>query len=143
MQTNRLKALRILLIIILVLLGLQYELGMIVNMSNPAAIPPFPFSRPAVDDALHSVGPAAMVHAETGVLLMLLSLIIMIVSLLSHRRGAQVFGVLGLLSILFAAYGGLSFVLSGFQNDGSSHNMATNMLLSFTLYFLELYVLKG
>ncbi len=44
-------------------------------------------------------------------------------------RGTQVFG-------------GLSFVLSGFQNDGSSHNMATNFLLSFAFYFLELYVLK-
>jgi hypothetical protein len=54
----------------------------------------------------------------------------------------QVFGSLAFLATLLAAATGLLFVLSGFQNNGDTHGMATNFLLSFTFYFLELYFLK-
>jgi hypothetical protein len=54
----------------------------------------------------------------------------------------QVFGSLAFLATLLAAITGLFFTLSGFQNDGDSHGMASNFLLSFTFYFLELYFLK-
>ncbi len=143
MTSKRIKALRVLVIIILVMLAFQYELGIQVIMSNPPAINPFAFSIPAVSQALHGVGTGAVIHAAWGGLLLIMSLVILVVSLLSHRRAAQVFGTLAFLSILSAAYGGLGFVLSGFQNDSHSHNMATNLLLSFTFYFVELYVLKG
>ncbi len=140
---NRIKTLRVLLIIVLALLAIQYEFGMTVNISNPAPIPAFGLSLSAVSDAVNGIGPILQVHATIGSLLLLLSLAILILSLASRVRGAQIFGVLGFLSILLAAYGGLMFVLSGFQNDGQSHNMATNFLLSFAFYFVELYVLKG
>ena len=142
MNSNRVKTLRVAVIVILVLLGLQYELGISFIMADPANIPPFAFSVQAVSEALRGVGPVALVHASMGGLLLLLSLITMALSLLSRVRGAQIWGTLAFLSILSAAYGGLGFVLSGFQNDNSSHNMASNLLLSFTFYFLELYVLK-
>ncbi len=143
MKSSRVKALRILLIVMLAALGIQYELGMQFIMSNPQAIAPFAFSLQGVSSALHGVGPVAVVHASWGGLLVALSLVILVVSLLSRMRAAQVFGVLGFLSIVSAAAGGLLFVLSGFQDDSNSHNMATNLLLSFTFYFLEVYVLKG
>ncbi len=143
MKSSGVKALRVLLIIMLAALGIQYELGMQFIMSNPQAIAPFAFSLPGVSSALHGVGTVAVVHAGSGGLLLLLSLVILVVSLLSGVRAAQVFGVLGFLSIISAAAGGLLFVLSGFQDDSNSHNMATNLLLSFTFYFLEVYVLKG
>jgi hypothetical protein len=57
-------------------------------------------------------------------------------------RSVQVFGSLAFLTILLAAITGLLYTMSGFQNDGDSHGMATNFLLSFTFYFLELYFLK-
>ena len=112
-------------------------------ISNPEPITPFPFSLPAVSDALHGVGLVAVVHAAWGGLLLAFSLVILVVAMLSRVRAAQVFGVLGFLSIVFAALGGLLFVLSGFHDDSNSHNMASNLLLSFTFYFLEVYVLKG
>ncbi len=143
MSSKLVKPLRILVIIILVMLALQYELGITVIMSNPPSINPFPFSIQAVSQALHGVGTVAVVHAAWGGLLVIMALVVMVVSLLSRRRGAQIFGSLAFLSILSAAYGGLSFVLSGFQDDNNSHNLATNLLLSFALYFIELYVLKG
>ncbi len=143
MLSTRVKALRILLIIMLVALGIQYELGMQFIMSNPPSAAPFAFSFPAVLNALRGIGPVALVHASWGAVLLVLALVILVVSLLSGVRAAQVFGALGLLSIVSAAAGGLLFVLSGFQDDGNSHNMATNLLLSFTFYFLGVYSLKG
>lgn len=143
MHTGRVKPLRILLIAMLVALGIQYELGMQFIMSDPQAAAPFAFSLEAVRGALLGVGPVALAHAGWGGVLLVLSLVILVVSLLARVRAAQVFAALGFLSIASAAAGGLLFVLSGFQNDSNSHNMATNLLLSFTFYFLEVYVLKG
>ncbi|MFZ1043601.1 MAG: hypothetical protein WCA79_05230 [Anaerolineales bacterium] len=142
MSSNPLKPLRILLIAILVLLFLQYELGMAVNIANPAAIPPFNFSAAGFLNALNGVGSIALIHAIVGGLLLLLALINMVMTLRSKVRSAQVYGVLSFLTMIFAAGGGYFFVLSGFQSDNASHTMATNFLLSFVLLFLELYAIK-
>ncbi len=40
-MTTNLKPLRILVIVILALLAIQYEFGMAVNIANPPSIPPF------------------------------------------------------------------------------------------------------
>jgi hypothetical protein len=143
MRTAHATLLRVLLIVMLAALGIQYELGIQFIMSDPQAVAPFTFSPPAVLRALQGVGAEAVLHAAWGGLLLLLAFVILVVSLLSRLRAAQVFGALGFLSVVSAAAGGLMFVLSGFQNDSNSHNMATNLLLSFTLYFVELYSLKG
>ncbi len=142
MSSKTVKTLRVFLIVILVLLGLQFELGMAVNIANPTAIAPFPYSSAAFSDALRGAGILTEVHADFGALLALFSLVVMIYSLLSRVRGAQIFGTLAFLSTLAAGDGGLLFVLSGFHSDNSSHQMATNFLLTFAFYFIELYVLK-
>ncbi len=142
MSSNRIRALRPLVVIMLVLLAFQYELGMAVNMSSLPSLPPVSPTLTALSDALNKAGPIAVLHGSVGGLLILLSLIIMIVSLASRVRSAQVFGTLAFLALLFAGDGGSQFVLSGFQNDGRSHEMATMWLLSFVFYFVELYVLK-
>jgi hypothetical protein len=142
MSSNQLKPLRIMLIAILVLLFFQYELGIQVNFSNLAAIPPFGFSIPQISDALHQAGSVALIHAIVGAWLVILAAINLILSLRSKVRSAQVYGVLSFMSMIFAAGGGLFFVLSGFQSDNASHTMATNFLLSFVLFFLELYSIK-
>ena len=72
----------------------------------------------------------------------ILSLVTLILALASKIRSVQVFGVLGFLSMALAATSGVLFVLSGFQNDNYSHGMATNFILTFGFYFLELYFLK-
>lgn len=142
MDSKRLKTVRVMAIVMLAMLAVQYEFGMIVNMSNPQPIAPFPFSIPAISDALHAVSAVAVLHASWGGLLVLLAIVTLVLSLASRVRPVQIFGSLGLLSILFAATGGVLFVLSGFQYDGASHSMATNFLLAFSFYFLELYFLK-
>jgi heme A synthase len=145
MQTTsakRLVPLRTFVIIILVLLAFQFELGMAVNLASPPSIPRAGISLNGISNALHQAGAAAVFHASLGVWLVLLSLIVVVLSLRSGTRGAQVFGSLAFLAILLAAANGLLFVLSGFQADGYSHGMATGFILSFGFYFLELYFLK-
>ncbi len=142
MSSNQLKPLRFMLIAILVLLFFQYELGIQVNFSNLAAIPPFGFFIPQISDALHQAGSVALIHAIVGAWLVILAAINLILSLRSKVRSAQVYGVLSFISMIFAAGGGLFFVLSGFQSDNASHTMATNFLLCFVLLFLELYSIK-
>ncbi len=142
MSSNSLKSLRVMLIAILILSFSQYELGISVNFANPAAIPPFNFSTASFLNALNGVGSVALIHAIVGGLLLLLALINMVMALGSKVRSAQVYGVLSFITMIFAAGGGFFFVLSGFQSDNASHAMATNFLLFFVLFFLELYAIK-
>ncbi len=144
MSTGRVRFSRITVIIILVLLVLQFELGMTVNLvPSLPDIPAFSFSIPGIANALQMIGPIALAHAAMGLLLVLVALINLAAAIISREIGAIVFGALGLLAIVLAAFTGSSFVLSGFQNDGLSHGMATNFLLAVIFFFLELYSLKG
>ncbi len=146
MVPKRQKALRILVMVTLALLAFQFELGMAVNIANPPSIPPIGFSlngiSNGVNHALNQAGGAAPFHAALGIILVVISVVSLILSLRSWVRSVQVFGVLAFITTSLAAITGLLFVLSGFQNDGDSHGMATNFILSFTFYFLELYFLK-
>ena len=142
MPTNRIKGLRVFVIILLVLLVVQFEFGMATTLSDPKPITPFAFSIPAISDALNTVGFAAVFHATLGTLLTVFSLAALIMALGTKIRTVQVFGVLGFLGVALAATNGVLFTLSGFQEDGYSHGMATNFILTFGFYFLELYFLK-
>ncbi len=142
MSVRRLLILRILVIVLLVLLAFQFELGMAVNIANPSSLPPVNLSVAGVSDALYKAGGTAVFHASLGGWLVLFSVANLVLSLASKVRGAQIFGILAFLTTSLAATTGLLFVLSGFQNDGDSHGMATNFILSFAFYFLELYFLK-
>jgi hypothetical protein len=129
-------------IAMLALLGLQYEFGMAVNLAPQPSLAPFGFSINGVIHALNQIGAAAIIHASLGSALVIIALIALILSLRSGRRSVRVFGSLAFISILMAALTGVLYTLSGFQNNGDTHGMATNFLLSFTFYFLELYFLK-
>jgi len=63
-------------------------------------------------------------------------------ALMIGPTSVRIYGGLASLTTLLAAYTGYGFVLSGFQNDGLSHGMATMFILTFAFYFLELYALK-
>ncbi len=58
MVSNRFKSLRVIVMIILALPAFQYELGMAVNIANPASIDAFSFSLPKVSEARHCCMPA-------------------------------------------------------------------------------------
>jgi len=142
MIVKRVRILKVMVIALLVLLAFQFELGMAVNIANPPTIPAFRFSLVGVSDALYRAGGTAVFHAVLGGVLVIISMIGLILSLRSRIRSVQVFGILAFLSTLLAATTGLLFVLSGFQNNGDTHGMATNFILTFAFYFLELYFLK-
>ena len=142
MPTNRLQGLRVMVIVMLALLGLQYEFGMTVNLATQPSLAPFGFSMSGVIHALNQIGAVAVIHASLGSALVIIALINLILSLRSGLRSVQIFGSLAFLTILLAALTGLLYTLSGFQNNGDTHGMASNFLLSFTFYFLELYFLN-
>lgn len=143
MLSNRIKPLRRMVVTLLVLLGIQYELGMTVNLSpDLPSLQPFNFSLAQVSDALHAAGTVALLHAILGSLLALFSIVTLVISLTSGIRKVKIFGVLGSLTVVLAAASGVLFTLSGFQGDHFSTAMASNFLLSFTFYFLELYYLR-
>jgi hypothetical protein len=146
MVPKRQKTLRIMVMTTLALLAIQFELGMAVTMSDPPTVAPIGFSLNGisigVNEALNQAGGAAPFHAGLGSILLIISVVSLIQSLRSGIRSVQVFGVLAFIANFLAATTGLLFVMSGFQNDGFSHGMATNFLLSFSFYFLELYFLK-
>ena len=142
MLAKQRKVLMIMVIVILVLLALQYEFGMAINIGNPPSLPPVSPSLNAVSDALHQAGVVTVIHASLGTWLVLFSVIDLIFALRSRVRTVQVFGSLAFLATFLAAATGLLFTLSGYQNSGDTHGMATNFLLSYSFYFLELYFLK-
>jgi hypothetical protein len=142
MSTNQYRGLRAVVITILVTLAIQFEFGMAINLSGPPSISPFSFSFPSVLNALNQIGFVGVVHAVLGTVLTIIAVVNLIMALASKMRGVQIFGALGFVSMVLAATMGVTFVLSGFQNDGYSHGMATNFLLTFVFHFLELYFLK-
>ncbi len=142
MSANRIKGLQVAVITVLVLLAIQFEFGMAVNLSDLPSLSPFGFSFPSVLSALNQAGFVAVVHAVLGTVLTIISLIGLLMALTSKIRSVQVFGVLGFLGMALAEINGVLFVLSGFQNDNYSHGMATNFILTFGFYFIELYFLK-
>jgi len=143
MSTKRFRGLRLLVMIILALLVVQYEFDMAVNISDPPHLTPFSFSDMVkFNDALNQVGVPAQVHAGLGTLLVIIALVNLVLALRSKVRSVQIVGSLAFITVLLAAFLGEAFVTSGFQNDGYSHGMASNFILSFIFYFLELYFLK-
>ena len=139
---KNLKGIRILVMVILAFLLVQYEFGMAANLNGPPKLAPFGFSSTKFTDALNQAGLVEMIHADLGSLLPVLSLVGLILSLRSRVRSVQIVGTLAFLTVLLAAISGVLFVLSGYQNDHFSHGMATNFILSVVFYFLELYFLK-
>ncbi len=143
MKSNQFKSLRMMVMITLILLTLQYEFGMAINLSpNLPELAPFGFSLTKISDALHLAGPMALVHAGLGSLLTILSILTLFLSLRSKIRSVQIFGSLSFLTMLVAIIGGILFTLSGFQEDHYSMTMASNFILTFIFNFLELYFLK-
>ncbi len=143
MQAPVFRWLRRMTIIFLAVLAFQFELGMAINLSpNLPSLPAFDFSIGLILRALQQIGALGPLHAGVGVVLLLLALANLVLALASRARGVIVFGVLGFLSTTLEMISGILFTLSGFQNDGYSHGMATNFLLSFIFFFVELYLLK-
>jgi hypothetical protein len=135
----RLKALRIAVIVTVILLAFQFELGMAVNLSpNLQEVPPLAGTLAAIWAALSKVGGDAVTHALLGGLLTILAAANLVLALASRSRSAGLIGALSFLSIALASVNGVLFTLSGFKNDNYSHGMATTFLVAFSLHFIQL-----
>jgi heme A synthase len=124
----------------LVLLTGQGWTGDFVNLF--AVFPSGPVSRTlgGFTRALINAGRLEVTHAILGVTLACLAIAIVIIALRTNTsRGVQVWTIVALLGVLSAAYGGISFVVSGFQNNGSSAQMGGSFIGSYASYFLVLY----
>jgi len=139
----RLKSLRVLVIVMLSLLALQFELGMAVNLSpNLQEVPPLPSTDSAVWGALGKVGGEAVTHAVLGFLLTLAAVAVLIFCVASGSPSVMVIGILAFAGVVIATVTGILFTLSGFKNDGDSHGMATGFLVAFSLHFVLLCILS-
>ncbi len=142
MAADSFKGLRINLVVLIVLLALQFEMGMGINLSDLKTVPAFAFSVSALLSALATAGGEGVIHGVLGTLMAIGAIFTMIRSLRSGIRRVQVVGVLVFLTMALAALNGYLFTLSGFDKDGYSHGMATAFILCIVFCFMELYFLK-
>jgi hypothetical protein len=129
-----------LIIAVLTVLTAQGWTGDFVNLF--AAFPSGSVGRTfsGLSQALINAGRMEVTHAILGTVLAALAIAILFMAFrFNTTRGVRVCAVLGCLGILSAAYGGISFVLSGFQNNGSSAQMGGSFIGSYASYFLVLY----
>ena len=124
------RRLVILLRAIVVLLSLQFVLGMWVNLFGPL---------PSTDNlgvALSYTGDLALtVHVALAVLLVFLGLVIVVVAFGGGTRASLRWAVLlGFLSILWASAAGVEFELSGFASSEDSFSMALAFIVATSFY---------
>jgi len=68
--------------------------------------------------------------------------ILWIISKPRVSKGIRVCAIIGSLAVLSAAYGGISFVLSGFQDNGNSMQMGGSFIGAYASFFLMPYFNK-
>ena len=115
---------------IVVLLSLQFVLGMWVNLFGPV---------PSTDNlgvALSYTGDLAFsAHIVLAVLLVILGIVVVVVAAGGEMRASLRWVLLlGSLSILWASAAGVEFVLSGFSSGTDSFSMALAFILGTSFY---------
>jgi hypothetical protein len=148
-KTRRsLRTLRTLTLIILLLLATQFLIGMLVNLyvttipSHPGEKAPEYFSgvAQAVAWALVHAPLFLQLHAITGLLLFLGSLVIFGLAIASRRRAWIISSIFGLLGIMAAGFNGASFMNYG--EPFSSLFMSIGFLLTVIPYMIGIYVTR-
>ncbi len=136
--------LRILLVLVLLLLTIQGWFGDTTNIfvttgtANPVA-----FSIGAIIPVVISYGPILIWHVIEGFILIGLSLFVIPLTFAwSNKRSVRIMSILGFAAIVSAAFGGLSFVASGFTVGGSSAQMGGSFIGAYAFYFMALYFTK-
>ena len=120
------------------LLSVQFLLGMYVNLY--LNLPPVTsstrgsgVSAMARFGTMFSSGPLLMAHMMLGMLLIVSGTVALIVAASSGNRFAIGWSATGLVALLVAGYGGISFFMFG-QDNVDSYLMAVGFLVSFTAY---------
>ena len=126
MTPKFIKISRYLLMSVLLLLVLQYILGMIANIY---ALPPYEAS---------NIG----AHYVIGYVVALIGLITLIIVAFSRQVGAISFSAIGFISIVLAGESGRGFAFLSQHNGVYSLAMALFWLLSFSSYFISLFLIS-
>ena len=93
--------------------------------------------------AVKAAGNMEVAHAILGALLLFFAIAILVIAFRGVvKAGARICAIIGLIAILSAAYGGIAFVFSGFQNNGNSMQMGGSFIGAYASYFLILYFNK-
>lgn len=133
------------LVIIQTLLVIQFAVGMYLNLyvTLPKAHPGIHGSyAPSIPWALAGhAGIALAIHVINWILLTFGSIGLVVRGILSHRKAFIVGNSLGLLFILMAGSGGLSFLNRGGQNV-DSYMMALGFILAIVAYSATFYKTK-
>ena len=129
-----------LIIAVLTILTAQGWTGDFVNLFAIFPSGPVGLTVGGFAQALINAGRMEVTHAILGALLAALAIAILFIAFhFDASRGVRICAVLGFLAVISAGYGGISFVLSGFQNDGSSAQMGGSFIGAYASYFLVLY----
>ena len=120
------------------LLAVQFLLGMYVNLY--VNLPPLARSTRGFGGSMmgrfgtmFSSGPLLMAHMMLGMHLIVSGTVALIVAASSGNRFAIGWSATGLVALLVAGYGGISFFMFG-QDNVDSYLMAVGFLVSFTAY---------
>jgi len=135
----------LLVLVIHMLIGLTVQ-GWLGDFVNLFAVFPNGMVRHALGSFFRSVktaGNMEVAHAILGALLLIFAIAILVVAFRGVVKiGARICAIIGLIAILSAAYGGIAFVFSGFQNNGNSMQMGGSFIGAYASYFLVLYFNK-
>jgi hypothetical protein len=127
------KIFKILLTVELVLLFVQFYLGMTVNLfvSLPSTHP--------MNFSSYSGGSYVYVHIINGLLALAIAALILSYSFRLKNAFISVLSVVALTFAVVAAATGYAFVLGG-QNNSLSMSMAVSFLIIYTIYLAEFYL---
>lgn len=138
---------RALVITILAVLSVQAWFGDTLNIFLAPAngLPAPPQSAAGFVGELQKLSPPFFLvwHTVEGIVLLALALVIALLSFLWTRsRGARIWSLVGLFSVVSAGLGGYAFVMSGFSSGPSSAQMGGSFITAYASFFMTFYYTK-
>jgi hypothetical protein len=116
--------------VIVVLLSVQFVLGIWVNLFGS-----FPSTSNVEVAAVYSDDAVLTGHYVLAIVLVIVALVLVFVSFgKEERKGLRWLALGGLLSILWASASGVQFILSGFSNNVDSFSMALAFIAATSFY---------
>ena len=135
-KTNTIILLRNVSIIFLALIGLQFWLGMSINLELNLPVK----NLSAIGSIEYYAGHFGFIlaHVVNGILLLLTALVYLAIALRSKVRPLEIIGIVGTVSIVSAIGLGIMFLVSG-QFFGWSIGMAMSAVSALIVYAIGLY----
>ncbi len=135
------KATKQITMVILVLLVVQFYLGMFENLLVGVPSNALPVNATVSEALTYSIlngGLVLTLHVVDAFLLMAVSFILMVL-MLRNERWNKILSILGFVFILIAAINGIRFVMSNFSINGISYGMAGAFMGALVVYIILIY----